>query len=173
MREADTRLVPYERIEVSHATNRPYAERPPVPRVGDELFYRRNYWDQDPVRARVVWVQDLDDREDPNLWALVRDHNGNPILDAGVPRYGRAADPWPEVRLRGEWADPGSTPHEREAITREARLRGSPGWLPLNWRERPVRLPSELYLIERPPLPPANVPYAEFLAGQHRLAQGG
>jgi|SRR2546430_2278432 len=168
--ELDTRHLPYERIELTFAANRPHAERPPLPHVGEQLLYRREYWDQHPVPVTVVWVQDLQDRTDPNLWHEAKDLHGAPIVDRDGARFYRTADPWPEVRLRGMWPPyEGAKPELREALTREARLRGSPGWLPLDWRLRPVRTPAELYLIERPPLAPVNVPYGQFA----RTHQGG
>lgn len=175
MVELATRGVPYEPVEVSYANNRPHSERPPIPVVGVRVLYRREPYDQHPVPVRVVWVQPVDDESlvhsypgfgparDPNLWTLVRDETGRPILDDGVPRYVPHSDPWPQVRVRGEWpASPGQAPEVRDAVCREARLRGSPGWLPLDWRTRPVRLPHELSTIDRPVLPPLNLPYDQF-----------
>lgn len=163
--EAQTRHVPYDTVEVSHARNRPIKERPTIPKPGDKVYYRREYWDQEPMLTTVVAVQDLNDKEDPNLWHLVRDQNGVPVMDDGVVRYAQVADPWPEVTL--EWIEEqkGGDPAEitRRALTRESRLRGSPGWLPLNWRTRPVRLPSDLLLVPRPELPPLNVPLSQYM----------
>lgn len=162
--ELHTRMIPYEPIEVSHARNRPLDERSPIPKVGDKVFYRREFWDQEPLLTTVVFVQDLNDKSDPNLWHLVRDIYGNPIVDYGVVRYAQVADPWPEVMV--EWEEVyKSTPSgvtTRRAVTREARLRGSPGWLPLNWRFRLVRTSGELLSVIRPELPPLNVPFDEF-----------
>jgi hypothetical protein len=152
--EIETRDVPYEQIEITFARNRPVSERTPIPEPGDSVFYRREYWDQLPVLATVLKVQSLDDRDDPNLWQLVRDSWGKPILDEGGTRYSRLPDPWPWVML--------SLPSGGRAMTREARLRGSPGWLPLDWRLRLVRLPSEVLLVERPALQPVNVPFLQF-----------
>ena len=116
--------------------------------VGDRVCYRRDNW-ADPVLATVVEVQDLDDHDDPNLWQEVKDTQGQPIYDgSGEPLYVPVADPWPWVLLSPDDA-PG-----RLAQTREARLRGSAGWLPLHWRTRHVRLPSEVVLR---PLRPLNL----------------
>lgn len=148
MRESDTRLVPYEHAEIAYARNRPHHERPPIPRPGDRIYYRREFWDENPVLATVVDVQDLDDHTDPDLWEPVKNVYGQQIYDAGVPRFAPMADPWPWVWLRPD--DTG-----RIAQTKESRVRGAPGWLPLNWRDRPVRLPGDLVMR---PLPPRNVP---------------
>jgi hypothetical protein len=148
--ELDTQHVPYDVREYNWALNRPYHERPALPRPGDMVFYRREAWDQNPVLVTVVAAADLRDRTDQNLWQPVHDPaTGQLLYDNGVPRYAPVPDPWPWVRLTGRWAVGGEMA-ERDAITMEARLRGSPGWLPLDWRDRPVRLPDELdarYLV--------------------------
>lgn len=146
MRELDTRVVPIEHIEVAYARHRPPAERSPVPRAGDRVFYRHTEWDEQVTPARVLWVQNLNDRADPQLWHTVRDAYGQVILDDGVPRQVPLADPWPQVRLSTVYG---------ELLTWESRVRGSPGWLPLDWESRPVRLPWELTMHPHPPL---NVP---------------
>jgi hypothetical protein len=156
--EWDTRHLPYEQVEVSYARNRLPVERPPIPVRGDQVFYRRTYWDQIPVAAVIVEVQDLNDRLDPNLWMVVRNTFGAPIQDQGVTRYTQVPDPWPEVKLL--YKD--EQEQMRYALTRESRMRGSPGWLPLNWRMRPVYLPQDLLMMERVSLRPVNVPFAEF-----------
>lgn len=173
--ELDTRHLPYEPVEVSYATNRPAGERTPIPVVGQQVLYRREFWDQEPVQVTVVSVQDLGDRSDPNLWRLVRDVHGNPmpgpdgdVLMVPVP------DPWPLLWLRGWWPPyPGGKPEEREAQTREARLRGSPGWLPLDWRLRPVRTPQEFALVARPPLTPPSLASAAPAPAPAPGSEGG
>lgn len=170
-------MVPWQRIEVTHAKNRPLSERPPLPRPGDQVWYRRFEWNHDqrtgervdPELAVVVEVQDpqdisdqdyVDDAgwvRDPNLWHLIR-HNitGAPLRDAlGQLVYNPVSDPWPWVRLR--------RPNGIIDETREARLRGSAGWLPLDYLARPerLRLPRETALLAtRPVLLPPNVPFA-------------
>lgn len=170
--EAETRFVAYEPVEVSWANNRPHNERPPTPEVGAQVLYRRDPYDQDPVSVRVVRVQPVDDlthvhsypgfgpARDPNLWTLVRDTAGRPIIDPTGPRYAPHPDPWPSIRVAGLWPPwPGAREEQREALCRESRLRGSPGWLPLDWRSRPVRLPHQYATLTRPDLRPLNVPY--------------
>lgn len=144
--ELETRLVPWERREGSYARNRDPAERPPIPRVGDRLYVRMEDWSPDVILCDVVAVQSLDDLHDPNIGYTVKHwDNGLPVLDAGRPRLVRVADPWPLVHLRLPGGD--------ILPTYEARLRGSRGWLPLNYLERPVRLPSETIVR---PLRPVN-----------------
>lgn len=151
MLEHETRLVPIEAREVAYARNRPTHERPPIPKPGDKVWYRHNEWDQHVWPATILEVQDVDDRTDPHLWHLVRDTSGVPILDADIPRQVQVADPWPWVLLRVD-DDRFPSPQIR---TQEGRVRGSAGWLPLNYLDRPVRLPHELVMQ---PLEPLNVP---------------
>lgn len=170
--ELQTRLVPWEPIEVSHARNRPLAERPPLPKPGEQVWYRRFDWGIDPRTgdtippelAVVLEVQDPADTSDqhympdigwvrdPNLWHLVRDAYGHPVRDGDALRYAPVADPWPRLMLR--------RPNGRTAQTRESRLRGSAGWLPLDYQRRPgrSRLPGDLLAAVRPALPPVNPP---------------
>lgn len=178
--ELDTRALPYEAIEGSYANNRAPTDRPPIPKPGDRLLYRRYHFDQDPIPVVVVWAQDPDDTSlvhvdpragrvrDPNLWHLVKDPYGYPIADGDDWAYARHPDPWPQVRVRGTWADsPGMEPFEREAITREARMRGSSGWLPLGWRGRPLRMVGTILLV---PVAPA---YQRFLLEKAARQAGG
>lgn len=166
--ELGTRVVAWQQIEFTHARNRPHAERPPLPLVGQQVRYRRHDWDHNsatseveaPELVTVVRVQPLDDRtdvhwvsdvgacRDPNLWHLIRDRDGQPLRDGfGQLRYAPVADPWPTLWLR--------RPNGIIAETRESRLRGSAGWLPLDYRSRRGRwrLPAATALVTRPPLP--------------------
>lgn len=154
MDELATRPVPWDRIEIAWARNRPIHERPPTPRIGDILWYRHSGWDTELEQIVVLDIQDPDDREDPNLWHQVKNAHGIPIIDGLTPRMAPAADPWPWIAFR---RDPDS---DRLTSSREARLRGSAGWLPLDWRARPERwrLPHVTATVVRPPLPPLNVP---------------
>jgi hypothetical protein len=152
--ELNTRAVPWDQIEIVWARNRPYVERPPIPQVGDRLYYRHDEWSRDVEEITVLEVQSLEYRDDPNLWHQVKDQWGVPIIDGRTPRMSRVADPWPWIVFR---RDPLS---DRATRSRESRLRGSAGWLPLDWRTRPERwrLPNETALIPRPALMPLNVP---------------
>lgn len=174
MDEIATRWVPWEQAEFSHARNRPLSERPPLPKVGDQVWYRRYDWCHNPATGEVeepelvvvVEVQDPDDTtlachlpdigmvRDLNLWHLVRDNlTGRPRVDEhGEWLYVHVADPWPWVRLR--------RPNGMLAETRESRLRGSAGWLPLDYLSRPERwrLPSQTLHVPRPALRPVTAP---------------
>ncbi len=173
MQELETRIVPWQYTEVSWARNRPPGERVPLPHAGDVVWYRQWEWERDPggrhtppERATVVEVQDPTDTavvhttpdgvpaRDPNLWHLLRDPSGKPLPGPGGGMvYAPVADPWPRVVLR--------RPNGVVVTTREARLRGSAGWLPLDYRTRPerTRLPSATMLVPRPGVtaPPAPV----------------
>jgi len=141
--ELDTRLIPIAPIEGAYARNRDPAERPPIPAVGDVVYYRHQEWDTEVVKAEVLAVQSMDDLHDENLWRLVRDNlTGHPVLDDGKPRMVKVEDPWPWVMLKPEG----------HPITQtwESRLRGSAGWLPLDYRQRRIRLPHEIIIRPTP-----------------------
>lgn len=153
--EIHTRLVPLDRSEGAYARNRPLDERPPYPRVGWRVWYRRNEWDTDDDLhlMRVVAVQDPHDTTSewaPHLWEVVRDPIGGHVLTdrAGAPILRAADDPWPWVHLKWEGDIPKGSGHawkNNVQMTWESRLRGSPGWLPLDYEKtRKVRLPHEL-----------------------------
>lgn len=127
MREADTAAIPYAKWETDWAHRRPAPHRTPLPAPGDEVFYRHDYW-LPPVRAEVVSVQSLDDLTDPHLWEMQQDGMGGPLLVDGRQVLAKRFDPWPTLRLQ--------IPGIGLRDTREARLRGSPGWLPLDWETR-------------------------------------
>lgn len=172
--EIATRWVPWQQSEFSHVHNRPHAERPPLPAPGDQVWYRRYDWHhntqtgevEEPELVTVVEVQDPNDTtlvchlpdigpaRDLNLWELLRDNlTGRPLIDGtGQLAYRHVPDPWPWIRMR--------RPNGMIAETREARLRGSAGWLPLDYRSRPERwrLPSQTLLVPRPGLQPVSPP---------------
>lgn len=157
--EYETRLVPYARVEATYARNRDPAERPPFPKPGDRVLFRADEWQATPpVPAEILAVETWDDPQPvpewerltvgmENMWRVVRDNvTGDPVIDmeGGKPRVRRVRveDPWPFVRLRLA----GGQLHD----TFEARLRGAAGWLPLDYLERPVRLPSEIVVRPYP-----------------------
>lgn len=168
MDELRTRQVPWAQIEVTHARNRPHAERTPWPKVGDQVWYRRYDWDRHPSTGRrvepalgvVATVQDPDDREDPNLWQRIRNLTGQLMWTReGGPLHQEVADPWPwvDIQLPDLLKPNGFLMRHGEVVrTREARMRGSAGWLPLDYRQRPERgrLPRETAAVERPPMRP-------------------
>lgn len=133
MLEADTRYVPYASWEVAWAHERPAPDRTPLPAVGDEVMYRHDPWGA-VVAVIVVWVQPLDDLDDPHLWRVQTDGTGRLLLVDGRPVFAQQLDPWPVLRLR--------VPRLGVGETREARLRGSAGWLPLDWEQRHRPMPD-------------------------------
>lgn len=136
MHESDTQLIPYDAAEVAWARCRPVADRVPVPELGAAVLYRHDPWGR-PVAAVVEAVEDLDDRTKPNLWEVVRDPASGRILATPdhVPVARRLADPWPVLHIRSRYG---------VAVTQEARLRGSAGWLPLDWDQRRRPMPDLL-----------------------------
>lgn len=116
----------YTPQEYAWARRRPAPDRTPIPERGDEVFYR--HVESGPVtRATVLEVQDLEDFTDPNLWYFQTDEFNQPVLLDGEMVLAQAFDPWPELTLKTVYG---------VGITREARLRESPGWLPLDWETR-------------------------------------
>ncbi len=75
--------------------------------------------DFDPAKTPDGWT-----------WQLIRDSIGAPVMDAmGLPVVQLLPDPHPVITCRVEG-------YAGLQSAREARLRGAPGWLPLDWRDR-------------------------------------
>lgn len=126
MDEAGTRIVPWSPREVAWARRRPGPHRTPLPQVGDTVWYRHDNWG--PVsEATVLAVQSLEDVDDPNVCRWQPDDAGNLVLLDGRPVALAAFDPWPKLTLQTRYG---------RCFTREARLRGSAGWLPDGWETR-------------------------------------
>lgn len=96
----------YSAVEVVAAQDRPVPT--PVPAPGERVLYRHDAHG-DITDALVVEVR-VDPR-DPNVHVT------------GEPWRIRA-DPWPDLILSTAWG---------LVQTKEARVRGSAGWLPANW----------------------------------------
>ncbi len=128
--EEMSRPIPWQAWEFAWARQRPAQHRPPLPAVGDTVLYRHDAWG-DVTEATVAKVQDLDDITDPNLWGVQLDPAGQPVTFQGRQLIAQAPDPWPDLYLHTQFG---------YFKTREARLRGSPGWLPHDWqlRYRPI-----------------------------------
>lgn len=124
--EEDSYGVEHTFEELEWARCRPVPHRVRTPHVGEDVFYRHEKWGE-AVHGTVTWVQPSDDVEDPHLWLPQLDDQRRPVLLEGrnlmVPRE----DPWPTVRVKSVYG---------EYDTREGRVRGSCGWLPLDWRGR-------------------------------------
>jgi hypothetical protein len=123
-------LVPIDPGEVHWALNRPPHHRTPVPTVGERVCYRHHEWGE-VTHAQVLAVQDPTDPasyRDHYLWHVLVDEARLPIHDgAGNRVLTPAPDPWPTLTLATGWG---------HRMTREARVRGSAGWLPLDWQTR-------------------------------------
>ncbi len=140
--ESASRAIPWSEVELAWQRNRRSVHRVPLPRVGDRVYFRFDRFAQ-PHPAVVVDVPDLErgwrwedlepgqDTPDGWTWQLLRDNaTGAARLDAmGLPRVELLPDPQPVITCRVEG-------FAGLQSAREARLRGSPGWLPLDWRER-------------------------------------
>lgn len=120
-------------IEVSKAEitasawQRPPHKRTPVPKPGDRVLFRMHEYG-DFLDALVVSVQDLT-RPGPAPDSMVWRRDNVTGMVAGLH-----ADPWPEVTLDTWWG---------RLRTHECRVRGSAGWVPLDWdppRADPVEL---------------------------------
>lgn len=140
-------------LEYEWARRRRGDHRPPLPSVGDELFYRHNGGSPNVYRIEVTWVQSLEDMDDPNLWYFQTDPDGRPVMMEGRQVLARAYDPWPLIRavLLEPTRDHGSSldlAAGRMIETREARMRGSAGWLPLDWETRPQPPVPDFYVVE-------------------------
>jgi hypothetical protein len=139
--EQDSRHVPWQPDEYAWAHDRPSRHRVRMPDVGDTVYYRHDDWTE-PVEATVVWVQPIDDVDDPNLATPTQDQlTGDLVLHEGRPVMALKVDPWRRLHLKTPFG---------VFDTREARLRGSPGWLPLDWRNRHRPVPQP----QSPPAPP-------------------
>jgi len=103
---------------------RPLARRTVLPAVGARVGYRKDA--HGPIIPATVVSVDLGNRADPNVWRYrVLDPTKGPELDELGQRVMELVDdPWPDVVLHLDGM-PGVHP------TREARLPGSPGWLPM------------------------------------------
>lgn len=114
---------------------RPPSDRVPMCSVGDVVGWREVV--RGPVvRATVVEIGPVN-YDDPTVWRfVVPNPSRGPLLDdAGERLRELVPDPWFEVKLLARRMV-GSPPKEGAAVyvwTKEARLPGSPGWLP--WKD--------------------------------------
>lgn len=118
--------IAYDPAEFHWARNRPARHRTPLPKPGDEVLYR-HFERGIPTRATVLEVMDPDPT-DLNVWRYAVNALNDPVVDgAGRRLMEYVADPWHTLLLRTDYG---------VLRAREARLRESPGWLPLDWRTR-------------------------------------
>ncbi len=139
--EQMSRIVPYSAAEVEYVRRRPPAERTPLPSEGDMAYCRLDEWG--PVwESTVERVQPLDDVDDPHLYRVVTDGVGELVILEGRPVISMVEDPWVTLWLSVDTGERIVRTH-----TREARLRGSAGWLPLDWKTRKRWLPTQLEMM--------------------------
>ena len=141
--ELACRGLPATPSQSSWAISRPGPRRVPQPQVDDEVLYRHNSWET-PVRATVTWVQPADDIDDPNLWQAQTDGSGGTVLVEGKPVFVQNPDPWVRVHLAVHAGQVSGMIGGFTVETREARLPGSPGWLPMDWQTRWRPMPWEV-----------------------------
>lgn len=107
--------------ERAWAMCRPKALRTKLPEPGSKVWYR--HVPDGPLTEAEVESVDMANRSDDFVYRYVlHPATGAPITVAGKRLRALVDDPWPDVYLRTEWG---------RIVTREARLAGSPGWLPL------------------------------------------
>lgn len=106
---------------VTWARCRPPAQRTPMPEKGQRVWYRHNH--HGPLSVAEVERVDLARQDDYGVWRFCVDpHTGKPVEREGVPLMELVDDPWPDVWLRTDWG---------RVVTRESRIDGSAGWLPM------------------------------------------
>jgi hypothetical protein len=137
--ERITQHIPHSKDEGNWARWRPKAHRTPLPEVNDRVLYRAHDW-ADPVGATVLEVLHTDPGgTDWNCWRVrTNPHTARPLYepDGTTMILDPHPDAWPTLLLKVD----GQASH---VMTREARLRGSAGWLPLDWQHRTRPLPGE------------------------------
>lgn len=138
--EALSRVIPYVETELAWIRDRPPMDRVPVPEPGAEVGARLDMWGE-VYSATVESVQPPDDVDDPHLYQVALDAVGEVLLIEGRPALVSVPDPWPTLWLVIEVPGELAPVHSH---MREARLRGSPGWLPLDWKTRRRPLPAAL-----------------------------
>lgn len=108
--DGSTRTATEDEILAAH-----HAEQPtPTLAVGDRVLYR-HVEHGDVTDALVLAVGPLDDLTDPHLWERGPD---------GTITGPRPA-PWHDLTVHTAYGT---------FVTREARVRGSAGWLPADWK---------------------------------------
>lgn len=111
--------IPMTTQDVEWARCRPPQARTPLPRVGDVVFYRHD--PNGPLSKAEVTAVDLETKTDYNVYRFVLDERRRPVVVGGRRVMELNDDPWPSVRLTTRYG---------VVDTREARVDGSPGWLP-------------------------------------------
>lgn len=105
--------MPFTPDQAAWARCRRVHQRTPIPTAGQQVWYRHR--PHGPIVPTTVERVDVSNRADPNVWRMAA------VDGAGRPVMVMVDDPWPEVLVRVD---------RQLMATREARLDGSPGWLP-------------------------------------------
>lgn len=106
---------------VAWARCRPERDRTPMPEPGARVWYRHDH--RGPLTVAEVEKVDLSNQDDYGVWRVVVDpDSGKPVEVAGARLMELVDDPWPDVWLRTDWG---------RVVTRESRIEGSAGWLPM------------------------------------------
>ena len=117
----------WDSTEYAWAMRRTGRHRVPLPAVGDRIFYRHRHFGE-VTDAQVVAVQPFPDEDNDYQFRVACGPDGQPLLDGlGHRLTAKVQDPWITLRLATAWG---------HLDTREARLTGSAGWLPVDWETR-------------------------------------
>jgi hypothetical protein len=124
---------PWDPSEIAWGLRRPAAYHTPIPRVGERVLVRVQAF-APLADAQVLGVEPWDSYDDHYLWHVVTDAAGQPERDGLGNRLLRPApDPWPWLLLASPWG---------RFTIREGRVRGGPGWWPLDWERRWYPVPG-------------------------------
>lgn len=112
--------MPVEQQDALNARCRPPERRTPIPSVGQRVWYRHDA--HGPLTEAEIYHIDTSNQQDYGVWRFVIDPMTNGPVEVGGRRVMELVDdPWPDVWLNTAWG---------RVATREARIEGSPGWLP-------------------------------------------
>lgn len=112
--------MPVEQHQAVQARCRPPHMRTRMPEAGQRVWYRHNPHGE----LTEAWIEHVDtsNKDDYGVWRFVIDPaTGGPVVVGGRRLMELVDDPWPDVWLHTDWG---------RLVTREARIEGSPGWLP-------------------------------------------
>ena len=99
---------------------RPAGQRTALPVVGQKVWYRHDAGG--PLVLVTIERVDLESKQDWNVWRFKIGNDNKPLEVKGVRQMEMVDDPWPDVYFRMPWG---------MVVTREARVEGLPGWIPM------------------------------------------
>lgn len=117
---ANPTTMPVPQELVAWARHRPPHQRTRIPRPGERVLYRHVPYGE--LSEAEVEEVDTSNMEDWNVYRVVVDESGRPVEIGGRRVTEMVEDPWPDLVLRTDYG---------RLVTREARIDGSPGWLPM------------------------------------------